>query len=266
MVHAITNSVAARAALQADVDERPFAVAVVLDGLHAGALMTVTPDGTVGSLGAELLDRNVAREAAGLLSQGRSTIRHFGPSGATLGEDVRVHIAAHSAPPRLVLIGAVDFAAALCPLAAGIGYQIHLCDPRPPFLSSPRFAGAERQQGWPQDVIPELDLGPRDVVVVFSHDPKIDVPALMAAFEEDVGYIGALGSRRTTRDRERRLREAGATDADIARLHVPCGLDIGAATAEETALSILAEIVATRRSRRSHALREAKGPIRSPNP
>jgi xanthine dehydrogenase accessory factor len=114
--------------------------------------------------------------------------------------------------------------------------------------------------GWPQEVM-HVDLGPRDVVLVFTHDPKFDEPALLAALRTDAGYIGALGSRQTTTDRERRLRRAGATDDDIARIHAPCGLDIGSLTAEETAVSVLAEIIASWAHRAAAALRLTTGPI-----
>ncbi len=106
-------------------------------------------------------------------------------------------------------------------------------------------------------------LGPRDAVLVFTHDSKFDEPALLAALATDAGYIGALGSRQTTVDRERRLRAAGASDADIARIHAPCGLDIGSRTAEETAVSVLAEIISSRAERVAMPLRETQGPIHS---
>jgi xanthine dehydrogenase accessory factor len=115
---------------------------------------------------------------------------------------------------------------------------------------------------WPAEVLERISVGPRDAVLVFSHDAKLDVPALMAAFATDAGYIGALGSRTTTADREERLRAAGATDADLERLHAPCGLDIGAATVEETAIAVLAEMTAHRAHRPGVSLRESSGPIR----
>ena len=106
-----------------------------------------------------------------------------------------------------------------------------------------------------------MQLGPRDVVLVFTHDPKFDEPALLAALATDAGYIGALGSRRTTRDRAVRLRAAGATETQLARMHAPCGLDIGSRTAEETAVSVLAEIIADRAGRDAQPLRQGDGPI-----
>jgi xanthine dehydrogenase accessory factor len=120
---------------------------------------------------------------------------------------------------------------------------------------------ASVEVGWPQDVLRDVELGPRDAVLVFTHDPKFDEPALMSALRTNAGYIGALGSRQTTSDREGRLRRSGATDEDIARIHAPCGLDIGSRTAEETAVSVLAEIIADRARRGAAPLRQTTGPI-----
>ncbi len=264
LVHEISRSPAARLALMTDVEAKPFAVATVLDGDHMGAQLTVTEDVHVGSLGNELLDRNVTREGRALFAHGRTTIRRFGADGATLGEEVRVHIASRASPPRMVLVGAVDFAAAVIPLATAVGYEIKLADPRGAFLESPRYSLVERVKDWPEKIIDGMGLEHRDVVVVCSHDARLDVPALQAALASDAGYIGALGSRRTTADRTRRLREAGATDQDISRLHSPCGLDIGSATPEETAVSILAEIIAARTGRSGTPLRDSRGTIRQP--
>jgi xanthine dehydrogenase accessory factor len=163
----------------------------------------------------------------------------------------------------MVIFGAIDFASALAPLAKGIGYRVTIADPRKAFLYSARFSSnSEAIEAWPDEALEGMTLGPRDAVLVFSHDPKLDVPALQAAFRTDAGYIGALGSRKTTADREVRLRDAGVTEADIARVWAPCGLDIGASTVEETAIAVLAEIIAARSHRSGIPLREAEGSIR----
>ena len=212
---------------------------------------------------ATLLDSNAAQEARGLTAQGRSTIRAYGPDGASLGSGLRVHVAAFAEPPRMVIFGAIDFASALAPLAKGLGYRVTIADPRRAFLDSPRFSSvAQTVAAWPQDVLADMTLGARDAVLVFTHDPKLDVPAVVAALATDAGYVGALGSRRTTDDRNARLREAGVTDEQLARLYAPCGLDIGSSTVEETAVAILAEIVAARAGRAGRSLREGSGPIR----
>jgi len=251
------------AALAAHADGRPVAIATLLDGDSAGARLVVIEDDVMGTLGrSRLLDRNVAREAQGLLQEGKTTVRRFGADGATLGDELRVHIRAFAPPPRMFVFGAIDFSAALAPFAAQIGYEVTIVDARDRFARSARFsAAAHVAVGWPQEVMSGVELGPRDAVLVFTHDPKFDEPALLSALRTGVGYIGALGSRQTAADRETRLRRAGATDADIARIHAPCGLDIGSRTAEETAISVLAEIIASRANRVADPLRQTSGPI-----
>ena len=252
------------AALEAVLEERPAAVATLLDGDQAGGKLYVDAEHHVGSLGGPpLLEKNVEREARGLIQQGRTTIRTFGEDGASLGTGLRVHVTAYAERPRMVIFGAIDFASALAPLAKNVGYRVTIADPRKAFLSSARFtSNSDAIEAWPEEALEGMTLGQRDAVLVFTHDPKLDVPALTAAFATDAGYIGALGSRKTTADREVRLREAGATEADIARVYAPCGLDIGASTVEETAIAVLAEIVASRAGRSGVPLREAEGSIR----
>ena len=249
--------------LQAHVAGRPAAVATLLDGDSAGARLGVVDGSAIGSLAHRtLLDRNVARESAGLLEEGKTTIRRFGSDGATLGDELRVHIRSYAPPPQMIIFGAIDFSAAMAPFAHRIGYEVAICDARDRFARSGRFSSdAEVRIGWPQEVMDGVELGPRDAVLVFTHDPKFDEPALLAALATGAGYIGALGSRQTTADREQRLRAAGATDDDLARIHAPCGLDIGSRTAEETAVSVLAEIIAARARRAARPLRVTRGPI-----
>jgi xanthine dehydrogenase accessory factor len=252
-----------RAVLEAHADGRPAAVATLIDGDTAGARLAVIDDALIGSLHhTDLLDRNVAREAQGLLEEGKSTLRRFGADGATLGDDLRVHIRSYALPPQMYIIGAIDFSAALAPFASQIGYQVTICDARDRFARSPRFSSAASVKiGWPQEVMADVELGTRDAVLVFTHDPKFDEPALVAALKTNAGYIGALGSRQTTSDREERLKRAGVSEADLARIHAPCGLDIGSRTAEETAVSVLAEIIAARAERAGTPLRQTSGPI-----
>jgi len=251
------------AALEAHAEGRPVAIATLLDGETAGARLAVIDDEVIGTLGrTPLLDRNVAREAQGLLEEGKTTVRGFGADGATLGDELRVHVRSFASPPRMFIIGAIDFSAALAPFAAQIGYEVTICDARERFARSARFSSAAQVAiGWPQEVMRGVELGPRDAVLVFTHDPKFDEPALLCALQTDAGYIGALGSRQTAADREARLRRAGATDADVARIHSPCGLDIGSRTAEETAVSVLAEMIASRAHRVAAPLRQTSGPI-----
>jgi xanthine dehydrogenase accessory factor len=162
----------------------------------------------------------------------------------------------------MLIFGAVDFSVALARIASELGYEVTIADSRAPFIEAPRFRQAARTLvAWPQDAYRQIDLGPRDVVLVFTHDPKFDEPALTGALAGDSGYIGALGSRKTTADRERRLRESGVPAAELARIHAPCGIDIGASTPEEVAVSVLAEIIATRSGRSGRPLREGSQAI-----
>jgi xanthine dehydrogenase accessory factor len=190
-------------------------------------------------------------------------MRDFGLDGAALGSGQRVYNSIQAEPPRMVVFGAIDFSSALAPLAKGLGYRVTIADPRSAFLKSRRFsAAAETEVGWPDKVLEGVELGPRDAVLIFTHDPKLDVPAVQAALGTGAGYIGALGSRNTTADRNRRLRDVGVSDEEIDRIFAPCGLDIGASTVEETAVAVLAEIIAHRAGRHGMPLREAQGPIR----
>lgn len=265
LVYELTGEAAEveRAALEAHAEGRPAAVATLIDGDTAGSRLAVIGDTLIGSLhDTDLLDRNVAREAQGLLEEGKTTLRRFGSDGATLGDDIRVHIRAYALPPQMWIIGAIDFSAALAPFASQIGYEVTITDARDRFARSRRFSSAASVKiGWPQDVMADVELGPRDAVLVFTHDPKFDEPALIAALKTNAGYIGALGSRQTTADREERLKRAGVSEADLARIHAPCGLDIGSRTAEETAVSVLAEIIAARAERAGAPLRQTSGPI-----
>lgn len=244
-------------------EDRPVALATLLDGAAAGRQMAVTPDAAVGGLGhTELLDANVAREARGYLDEGRSAVRRYGTGGETIGGELRVAVHAFASRPRMVIFGAIDFSAALARMATQIGYRVTIVDARPAFAHSPRFhEHAEVVVAWPDAYTPDAPLGPRDAVLVFTHDPKFDEPALLTALQSGAGYIGALGSRHTHADREQRLRSAGISDADLQRISSPCGLDVGARTPSETAVAILGEILALRCGRAGGRLTEGSGPI-----
>jgi xanthine dehydrogenase accessory factor len=243
--------------------DRPVALATVLDGASAGAKLAVTADAEAGSLGVtDLLDSGVAREARGYLDEGLSAVRRYSAAGEVMGDDLRVAIQAFATPPSMVVFGAIDFSAALAPLARQIGYRVTIVDARESFARSPRFsAHAEVVVDWPDRQLAGRELGPRDAVLVFTHDPKFDEPALLAALASDAGYIGALGSRRTHAERTERLRAAGVTEEELARINSPCGLDVGARTPAETAIAVLGEILAGRAGRAGGRLAEAEGPI-----
>lgn len=241
----------------------PVAVATLLDGDSAGAKMAVLTDEVVGGLQAsELLDHSVSREARGFLDQGVSTVRHYGAGGQVMGSELSVYIQTFASRPKMVIFGAIDFSAEMAKLASGLGYEVTIVDARRPFLESPRFSeAAETVVSWPDDFLADHPLGARDAILVFTHDPKFDEPALVGALAGGAGYIGALGSRRTHEKRLVRLRERGLAEADLARIHSPCGLDLGARTPAETSISILAEMIAVRSGREGTSLREASGPI-----
>jgi xanthine dehydrogenase accessory factor len=246
----------------------PAALATLLDGPSAGSRLAVLPGGAVGGLGrGELLDHAVDRDARGLLEQGVSTVRHYGAGGEEMGSDLRVHVRSFQSPPAMVIFGAIDFSAAVARLARDLGYQVTICDARAAFAASPRFSAvAEVVVDWPDRHLAGRELGERDVVLVFTHDPKFDEPALRGALASGAGYVGALGSRRTHAQRTARLREAGVPEADIARIAAPCGLDIGARTPTETAVSVLAEIIALRSGRSGETLSGTDGPIHAGRP
>jgi xanthine dehydrogenase accessory factor len=158
----------------------------------------------------------------------------------------------------------VDFTAALAKVAKILGYRVTVCDARPVFATRARFPMADEVVvSWPDKYLAEVgsDLGPRDAVCVLTHDPKFDVPALVSALTTGVGYLGAMGSRRTTDDREKRLREAGVDSAGLQRIMAPIGIDIGARTPEETAVAVCAEIISLRTGRDTASLRDREGPI-----
>jgi xanthine dehydrogenase accessory factor len=245
--------------------ERPAALATVIDGPGTGRKLLVHRDAApVGSLGNDDLDRVVARDALGELEAGRSLVRHYGEHGEAREETVAVFIESFAAPPHMVIFGAVDFTAALTRVAKILGYRVTVCDAREVFATKARFPFADEVVvDWPNRLLDVLGptLGPRDAVCVLTHDAKFDVPAVIGALASQVGYIGVMGSRKTHDKRTERLREAGVDDAGLARLMSPIGLDIGARTPEETAVSIVAEIIAMRTGRHAPSLRDSSGSI-----
>ena len=245
--------------------EDPIALATVTDGLHLGAKRLVRLDGSAtGSLGDPDLDRVVTRDAMAELDAGRSATRHYGPHGEARQDEVEVFIESFAPPPRMIIFGAVDFTAALTRVGKVLGYRVIVCDARPVFATAQRFPMADQVVvDWPDRYLEAngADLGPRDAVCVLTHDHKFDVPAIVSSLRTRVGYLGAMGSRRTQAERVERLKAAGVDDAGLDRLHAPIGLDIGARTPEETAVSICAEIIAARTGRQVPSLRETEGPI-----
>ena len=247
--------------------EDPVALATLVEGpdeLVGGKLVVRPGLSALGTLGDPDLDRVVTRDALGELAAGLTVTRHYGRHGEARQREVSIFIESFAPPPRMIIFGAVDFTAALAKVAKILGYRVTVCDARPVFATHGRFPMADEVVvDWPNRYLAKVggELGPRDAVCVLTHDPKFDVPAIVAALETDIGYLGAMGSRRTHEDRVSRLRDAGVSDAELERVMAPIGLDIGARTPEETAVSICAEMIALRTGRTAPSLRDAEGPI-----
>jgi xanthine dehydrogenase accessory factor len=249
-------------AVAADVEAgRPVAIATVIehpDPSRVGRRLVLRPEGAStgstavgsGSLGSERADSAVHDDALGLLAAGHNATLTYGPDGERRGEGMRVFVWAFAPKPRMLVFGAIDFAAAVARVGSFLGYHVTVCDARPVFATHSRFPEADEVVvDWPHRYLgAEVDAGRidgRTVITVLTHDPKFDVPLLEVALRlPEVAYVGAMGSRRTHDDRLARLKEAGLTAEEIARLSSPIGLDLGARTPEETAISIAAEIVA----------------------
>ena len=171
-------------------------------------------------------------------------------------------VASYAPRPRMIVFGAIDFAAAVARVGSFLGYRVTVCDARPTFATPRRFPDADEVVvEWPHRYLRQTELDPRTVICVLTHDPKFDVPLLEIALRQQVAYVGAMGSRRTNDDRLKQLRELGLTEDELGRLHAPIGLDVGARTPEETAVSIAAELIATRWNGSGAQLRTIAGPI-----
>jgi xanthine dehydrogenase accessory factor len=234
---------------------RPVTVTTVIDGpAPRGATLAVWPDaepgppgGVAGSLGSVGLDVAVTADARGELAQGATIRRHYGPNGERREDAVTVFLNSFAPPPRMLVFGAIDYAAAVARIGAFLGYRVTVCDARPVFATPKRFPeGVEVVVDWPHRYLSGTTTDARTVICVLTHDPKFDVPLLEEALRHPAAYIGAMGSRRTHDDRMKRLTDAGLSEPELARLRSPVGLDLGARTPEEVAVSVAAEIVALR--------------------
>lgn len=248
------------------LDQRPVALATVIEGAGKGSTIAVgqgfDPCGTLGDAD---LDRVVVRDATGELAGGRTGVRHYGEHGEAREDSLSVFIESFAPPPRMLVFGAVDFTGALVRVAKVLGYHVTVCDAREVFATVRRFPQADEVVvDWPHRLLERVGdrLGPRDAICVLTHDHKFDVPAIMAALRTEVGYLGAMGSRRTCAERLDRLAEQGADLDEVkARLHAPIGLDLAGRTPEETAIAIVAEIIAARTGRSASSLGSTAGPI-----
>ncbi|MCY1139827.1 XdhC family protein [Actinoplanes sp. Pm04-4] len=221
------------------------------ESLGGARHLVITPDGRDGTLGSDRIDDAATDDGRGLLAAGRTAVLHYGPSGERRGEGLSVLVASFAPPARMLVFGATDHAAATARIGSFLGYHVTVCDARPVFATTRRFPSADEVVvDWPHRYLTaEMEAGridERTVLCVLTHDPKFDVPVLEVALRLPVAYVGAMGSRRTHDDRNKRLQEAGVTDAELTRLASPVGLDLGARTPEETAVSIAAEIVSLR--------------------
>jgi xanthine dehydrogenase accessory factor len=243
----------------------PVAIATVIEGPgEVGTRRIVWPDRSAGSLGLDRLDEAVDDDARGMLAQGATGIRRYGRHGERRLDELVVFVHSFAPPPRMLVFGAIDFAAAVARVGKFLGYHVTVCDARPVFATAKRFPEADEVVvKWPHKFLTEVeaDVDERTVICVLTHDPKFDVPLLEVALRTHAGYVGAMGSRRTHEDRLERLREVGVTDEEIARLRSPIGLDLGARTPEETAVSIAAELIQRRWGGSGQALTDTAGRI-----
>ncbi|MFF1513545.1 XdhC family protein [Streptomyces sp. NPDC058305] len=253
-------------ALAAVADGRATAVARIVSGPAdlMGRALLVRSDGSYeGGFGAHPeLDRTVVGETVAQLDAGRTGTLEIGEQGSRCGAPLTVLVESSVPPPRMIVFGAIDFASALVRMGKFLGYRVTVCDARPVFATRTRFPDADEiVVDWPHRYLESTDVDARTVLCVLTHDAKFDVPLLRLALRLSVAYVGAMGSRRTHLDRNRRLREVGVTELELARLRSPIGLDLGARTPEETALSIASEIVANRRGGSGTSLTGAHTPI-----
>ncbi|MFJ2937085.1 XdhC family protein [Streptomyces sp. NPDC087219] len=259
------------AALAAAVTGEAAALARIVSGPEdlMGRALLVRPDGSYeGKLGGHPeLDRTAAGEARAMLDAGRTGAVEIGEDGSRCGQPLTLLVESSVPAPRMIVFGAIDFAAALVRVGKFLGYHVTVCDARPVFATPARFPEADDiVVEWPHRYLESTEVDGRTVLCVLTHDAKFDVPLLQAALKLPVAYVGAMGSRRTHEDRNERLREVGVTELELARLRSPIGLDLGARTPEETALSIGAEIVASRRGGTGLSLTGAHTPIHHDGP
>ncbi|NER37485.1 MAG: XdhC family protein [Oscillatoria sp. SIO1A7] len=243
--------------------EKPAAICTMVEGALAGAKIIVAEDAPkIGSFGNSELDRVVERDARGLLAQGLKDLCNYGPNGERRETEVTVFIESFSPPPHLIIFGAVDFTRSLSKLGKMLGYRVTVCDARSRFATKARFPEADQVIAeWPHKYLDVAPIDHRTIIAVLTHDPKFDVPALVRAVQTPAAYIGAMGSRRAHADRVRRLQEAGLNETEIARISAPIGLDLGGTTSEETAVSIMAEVIALKNGRTGQRLCENQNPI-----
>jgi xanthine dehydrogenase accessory factor len=234
--------------------EKGVALATVVRGpAHIGAKLLVFPNGTThGTLGPAALDDQVSRDAERAIWNGDARTHTY---SVETSQPYEVFIEGFPPPPTLIIIGAGHIAIPLTTFAKTLNYRVVVIDARAAFATRERFPHADELiVEWPDEVLEKMDLNPSTSVAVLTHDPKFDEPSLKVILSRRVGYIGAIGSRKTGAERAERLKQQGLTDEQLSRIHGPIGLNLGATAPEEMALAIMAEIVATRHGKDSSAI------------
>ena len=251
------------ASVQAD---QPVAVATVVNGTaHVGKHLVVWPDRIAGDLGSSRLNSAVGADVLGLLESGTTGFLHYGSDGERLEGDLEIFVSTFAPKPRMLVFGAIDFAAAVAKAGKFLGFYVTVCDAREVFATKKRFPDADEVvNDWPHRWLAKQEIDSRTVICILTHDPKFDVPAVQGALSISVGYIGVMGSRKTHNKRLERLAEVGVNSPEqLSRLMSPIGLDLGGRTPEETAIAICAEIIARRTGHSATSLKNTDGAIHS---
>jgi len=245
-----------------EAEEAISVVTVVAGGDQVGSHIAIGRDCVIGSLGSTRLDAAVHDDVLGMLEAGQSGFLKYGHDGERLLADIELFVSTYSSPPRMLVFGAIDFASSVARVGKLLGFRVTVCDARPLFATKKRFPDADEiVVDWPHRYFETQTIDQRAVICVLTHDPKFDVPLLKLALRSPASYVGAMGSRRTHQDRLERLRAEGLSQEEVSKLHSPIGLDLGARTPEETAISIAAEIVAHRWGGSTRSLSISEGPI-----
>jgi len=242
---------------------KPIAIATLIEGTDSvGSHLIFNGNEVHGTLNSAKLEHSVVADGRGLLDRGETRVVKFGPNGERRMDQVSVLIESYTAPAKLIVFGATDFAVAVVRIGKFLGYRVIVCDARGLFVTEKRFPEADEIViAWPHKYLPTVEVDSRTAICVLTHDPKFDVPVLEIALRTKAGYVGAMGSRRTHDDRLRRLREAGLSEVELSRLRSPIGLDLGARTTEETAISIAAEMISDLVGGTNEALSKRRDPI-----
>lgn len=241
---------------------KPVALVTRLDGATAGAKLLVFASERYGELGSAGLTCAAAAEARALLAVGETAQRAFGEDGEAARMDVRLFIQAFAPKPDMYIFGAIDFSRAMARIGKYLGFTVTVIDARPIFATKARLPDADRVVvSWPDEFLTTAPVDERTALIILTHDIKFDIPLLQVALQTTAGYIGAMGSRRTHANRVVELQRSGISPSGLARISAPIGLDIGARTPEETAISIAAEIIALRETRRGGRLSENALPV-----